>query len=82
MPIAESSKEMFALIIRAVNNKEIGLLEVVDKKTYEVYDALCAMEIEGEITRATPLAVILRANPFDRLVPPEGSTKVDTTSTN
>lgn len=82
MPIAESSEELFELIIRAVNNKELGLLEVTDKKTHEVYDALCAMEIEGEITRAVPLAVILRENLFDRLVPPEGSTKVDMTSMN
>lgn len=71
MAIPESTIENFRTLQRAMENGDIGLLEVTDKKTGEVMDAIVAMHTEDDMLCMTPFAVMFRENPFDRLLAPE-----------
>jgi len=76
MAIPESTIENFRTLQRAMENGNIGLLEVTDKKTGEVMDAIVAMHTEDGMVCMTPFAVMFRENPFDRLLAPEAEPEV------
>lgn len=76
MAIPESTIENFRTLQRAMENGDIGLLEVTDKKTGEVMDAIVTIHTEDGMVHMTPFAVMFRENPFDRLLAPEAEPEV------
>lgn len=75
MAIPESAVENFRILQAAVENGDVGLLEVTDKNTGEVVDAIVTMHMEDGMIHMTPFAFMVRGNPFDRFLAPEPETK-------
>ena len=55
---------------RAFANGDVALMEVTDSKTGELIDALCAVSFDGKEYQFSPLAFMVRENPFERFTPP------------
>lgn len=70
MPIPKGNIQNFETLKRAIADGRVALMEVIDSKTGETVDAICALNREGSETGFVPLAVILRENPYERLRPP------------
>lgn len=64
-------KANFNTLQRAMDAREVALLECTDKATGRPIIALCAVDYDGEMFSFVPLAKMFDGNPYDELDPPE-----------
>lgn len=81
MTITRGQKANLDTLICAAKNGDLALMEVKDAKTGELYDAVCAVSRadNGEYV-FSPIAVMLRENPYERLRPPRPDGGFDSTN--
>jgi len=68
--IPEGNKKNLETLKRAVANGDVALMEVKDKVTGELVDAICAVSFDGTEYTMSPLAFMVRENPYERFEPP------------
>lgn len=71
MAIPKGAKANFATLQRAIRDGNCALMECKDKKTGETVDVVCAaVRTSNGGAEFTPLAVMVRENPYERFEPP------------
>lgn len=71
MAISKGNKHNFETLKHAFAHGNVTLMEVIDAKSGEKYDAVCAVTKHADDSFSfTPFAVMFRENPYKRLLPP------------
>jgi len=70
MAIPKGAVANFETLKRAILNDDACIMEVMDKETGQLVDAICAVNFDGQSYQMAPLAVMVRENPYQRFIPP------------
>lgn len=70
MKIEEHHKANFNTLLRAANDGNLALLDVLDTQTGKPARALCAVEHDGKSYTFVPLATMIEDDPYERYAPP------------
>lgn len=71
MAIPKGVKKNFETLQRAFADEQVCVMEVLDKKTGEIVDAICMVNMVGDEYNLVPVAFMPRENPYERFAPPD-----------
>lgn len=71
MALSKTASKNFDTLLLAAENGDLALVEVRERATGKVREAVCAIGFDGEQYAITPFAILIDGNPFELYDPPD-----------